>query len=397
MLQTIILLALLLGVFILGVWMAFFGHRAFRISGAFFGFGLGMAGMLFAASQLGFSYTSLPVMIGTPVFGLFLGLLGGFVPIVGSGLGGICMGYFYGVGVVDTIDILLKGAIDPLLYTSISVALIAIAFILCLIWHEGAKWLTTAFSGSYAAALSLTLVMMWFTAGGFTSTDPALAGNFITKIFGLNAMISPTVKMFLLLAAFIIGVLGSVLQANSKRRKDDFPQLQQMDESTKDDLFLDDDLEEDASVDRKRKRGLFGKSKPVEENNESGLFDDDQPQPQPIRERRRGRPTEVLEDEEPVAVPQRKIPPVQVAAIQQAEPLSETQNSMDKTQVFRRIDSAVLPDKKEEQVQPRPAAQLRNAADQTRTPTARENTGLNEPRMTHAPSFAPRSQRRRGK
>ncbi len=395
MLQTIILLTLLSGVFILGVWMTFFGHRAFRLSGAFFGFGLGMVGMLFAASQFGFSYTSLPVMIGTPVFGLFLGLLGGFVPIVGAGLGGICMGYFYGVGVVDTVDILLKGAIDPLLYTSISVALIAITFILCLIWHEGAKWLTTAFSGSYAAVLTLTLVLMWFTAGGFGSTDPALAGNFLTKIFGLNAMISPTVKMFLLLAAFIIGVLGCVLQVNFKRKRDEFPQLEHIDEPLSDLLILDEDLEEDVSIGRKSKRGLFGKSKQMADDAESDLFDDDQPQP--VKERRRGSQTEAYKDEEPIAIPQRKIPPVQVAVVQQAESIAQTSESMDATQVFRRIDGSALPDKKAEQVQTRPTAAPTSSPDQARAPKPSENTVLNEPRLTHAPSFAPRSQRRRGK
>lgn len=221
MLQTIIVLVIFFILFILGGWMTFFGHRAFRFCGTLFGFALGVGGVLFGAWNLGFAFDSMPVVIATPLAGLTFGLLGAFVPIVGVGLGGLCFGFFYGVGIVYCTDTLLGGAIAPVLYTGISILLVVVALVLCLIFRDAAKWLTTALCGSYVASFALTLALMWFLAGGFQSTNTALSGSFVLQLTAIYGMISSTTKIFMLLFALFFGVLGCVLQAYASIRQTD--------------------------------------------------------------------------------------------------------------------------------------------------------------------------------
>ncbi len=408
MLQTIILLALLFVALVLGMWMAFFGRRSFRLSGALFGFGVGVAGMLFAAWQMDIAFNSMIVLIGTPLLGLGLGLLGAFVPIAGSGLGGICMGFFYGVGIVFTADALLNGAIDEFLYTAISIALVAIAFILCLIWHESAKWMTTAFVGSYVAAFAVTLAFIWFMSGGFSTTEPSLAGNFIDKYNGLNGLMTPTTKMVMLGASLLVGVVGGVIQVRSKSKKENYTlldELDELDEQENDDLFpLDEEQEEPV----RKRRGLFGRNKSIDDleeeeiEDEPDLFDDDLPKPK--KERRRGRQPELLEEETVApAAPPRRAPQSQVAVVEQTAPEAKPKEELGKTQVFKRIKEDAAADKPIEPSQPRTQAsqpaQRRPQAAQPRSQeqktTSMQEPVQSEPRMPKAPSFTPRSQRRK--
>ena len=406
MLQTIILLALLFAALVLGMWLAFFGRRAFRLSGALFGFGVGVAGMLFAAFKMDIAFDSMIVLVGTPLLGLGLGLLGAFVPIAGSGLGGVCIGVFYGIGLVDAADILLNNSIDEFLYTAISIALISIIFILCLIWHESAKWMTTALVGSYTAALAVMLAFVFFTSGGFGTTEPALAGNFINKFNGLRGLMSSTTKLVMLGVAILIGAVGCVIQVKSKGNKEDYSLLDELDEQENDDLFPQ---EEEEPI--RKRRGLFGRSKSIdedEEEEEPDLFEEDLPKPK--KERRRGRKPELLDEEEELeipAAPPKRAPQSQVAAIDQTAleekptPVQETKEELGKTQVFKRIKGASVdkpassqPKSPAQPAQAKPQApQARPQEQQIKAPSMQQ--APSEPKMPEAPSFTPRSQRRK--
>ena len=287
MLQTIIVLACLAAMFFIGGWMVLFGHRAFRFSGMLFGFIIGVGGVLFAAWQFDFAFDSLPVLIAAPLTGLLLGLFGAFSPIAGAALGGLCVGYLYGVGVASAADTLLGGAIPGLLYTGISVVLIGAAFVFCLIRYRQAKWLTTSLSGSYIAIFGLTLGFTWFMSGGLDGTNPALSGSFIFQLMTSYSMIGPNTGMLMLLAAALIGALGCVVQSHAmatakeapamldfRSDKDELPGL--LDEDDLEDEDAQEDILDDEDEEQPKRRGLFGKrsrSKDWEEDeNEDDLL-----------------------------------------------------------------------------------------------------------------------------
>ncbi len=411
MLQTIVVLVVILIMFILGGWMTFFGHRAFRFCGTLFGFALGVGGVLFGAGQLGFAFDTMPILIATPLAGLCLGLLGAFVPIVGAGLGGVCVGYFYGTGVVYSADVLLGGAVAPILYTGISVLLIVTVFILCLVFREAAKWLTTALCGSYVASLALTLGLMWFLAGGFNSTDPALSGSFILQIIAIYGMISSTTKMFLLLFALLFGVLGCILQAQSTKKQAKEPAFLDFSSGAEDAIPLDDFddevplLEEDNPRKRKRKKRKRDLDLDLEED--SDVLD--------IFAAKKARLGANAAGDIPEDIPGATLVSTsRVDAIQQTPASDETDNpSMEKTQVFNRIKQPDAPSVNEAPVaqQKSKASAKRQKAPDPQLPRA--SAGQNTPsvapydstdvatRKTQRPSapskFAPRAQRRKGK
>jgi hypothetical protein len=395
MIQTVILLAIIAVMFILGIWLTFFGRRVFRFSGMLFGFALGVGGVLFAAYMLNLPYDSLPILIATPVLGLGLGLLGAFVPTVGAGLGGLVIGYFYGVGLVFAADYFTGGAIPPMVFTGVSVGLILVFFILCLIKREAAKWLTTALAGSYVAALAVTMALTWFLAGGFSTSGTA--GSFITQLIALFNDMGPGTRLIMLGGAAVFGMIGCIVQARSGRAGNAYLDELAMDDRFEQEESFDEDDEEEVKPKRKRKLRKRDRDLPDEEDEDDPFAEEEAPA-RAVRRKVRKRDEDLYDEpaappSAPDAAPARESVS-RVAAVQQtAVPAQKASASLDQTQVFKRVNVAPTP------LSPKPSAPT-YAPTPASAPAAPAKTSAQpepptESRLSQSPSFTPRSQRRR--
>lgn len=272
MLQTILMLAALAALIALGIWMAFLGHRVYRVFAALFGLMVGGCGVLFLAGELGWALTSMIVLIAAPVLGILLGVLGAFVRIAGTGLGGILAGYLYGAGLMFSIDTLLQGAIPPLFYTSLSVLLLVGVCVFCMVRPRQGAVISTAFVGSYMIVFGVALIATWMLSGGASSRSLLTENaNAFVQLGELADMMSDRTQMLMLLTAFVLG-LGCatfqfrVLHRGAPARDEgeiDWDAMDQPYEDEEADEF--EEMDEEEALPAKRRRGLFGRRRREEE------------------------------------------------------------------------------------------------------------------------------------
>ena len=221
MLQTFILLGILAVAIGIGIWMAGFGHRMYRIFAILFGLGLGAYGVLFIAGQLGFA-VSMPVYIVAAVAGIGLAVLAFLFRPVGMGVGGLILGIFYGVGIVFTADILTGGAIPAVAYTGVSVLLMGLCVAYCIARPDNGGMLTTSLIGSYAISLSIALIVLWFVSGGLNPANLiSQKGNFFEQGVALYQMITADSRIFLLGFSAALGILFFLLQRSMYKRREE--------------------------------------------------------------------------------------------------------------------------------------------------------------------------------
>lgn len=221
MLQTFILLGILAVAIGVGIWMAGFGHRMYRIFAILFGLGLGAYGVLFIAGQLGFA-VSMPVYIVAAVAGIGLAVLAFLFRPVGMGVGGLILGIFYGVGIVFTADILTGGAIPAVAYTGVSVLLMGLCVAYCIARPDNGGMLTTSLIGSYAISLSIALIVLWFVSGGLNPANLiSQKGNFFEQGVALYQMITADSRIFLLGFSAALGILFFLLQRSMFKRREE--------------------------------------------------------------------------------------------------------------------------------------------------------------------------------
>ncbi len=393
MLQTFILLGILAVAISVGIWMAGFGHRMYRIFAILFGLGLGAYGVLFVTSQLGFP-ASMPIYIAAAVVGIGLAVLAFLFRPVGMGVGGLLVGIFYGVGIVFTADILTGGAIPAVAYTGISVLLMGLCVAYCIARPENGGMLATSLVGSYAISLSIALIVLWFVSGGLNPASLiSQKGNFFEQGVALYQMITADSRIFLLGFSAALGILFFLLQHSMyKRREEQGDYFDDLDEAfplpDAPESASADDLDDDAYFADSKKKKRRRHKKPLDDWDDELENWDDAPAATGYQD------SVDTFDTVPAQTPSGSDGTADAAAAPAAEDTTvarpvvvphPAQPSGGETQVFHRV-----PATEEPAVHAQPSAE-------TPVPSAQESTP--EPSQPRAamerPSFAPRSSRRR--
>ena len=397
MLQTFILLGVLAVAIGIGIWMAGFGHRMYRIFAILFGLGLGAYGVLFVAGQLGFS-VSVPLYVIAAVVGIALAVLAFLFQPVGMGVGGLLLGIFYGVGIVFTADTLTGGAIPAVAYTGISVLLMGLCVAYCIARPENGGMLSTALVGSYAISLSIALIVLWFVSGGLNPANLITQqGNFFQQGVALYQMITAESRMFLLGFSAALGILFFLLQRAIYNRHeeagsyfDDLDEEFPLPASEEQTVDLDDD---DAYFADSKKKKRRRHKQPLDDwDDELDSWNEQAPTTYQDSVDSFDVPVEAAETQNTSTAAitnQASSDPVSSVSTQDTVPvtpaitLTPSQASDatgEPTQVFQRVPFS----------EPSPSEESASAVEPTDTPTTHAH-----PTTMERPSFAPRSSRRR--
>lgn len=423
MLQTILMLAALAVLIALGIWMAFLGHRVYRVFAVLFGLMVGGCGVLFLAGELGWALTSMIVLIGAPVLGILLGVLGAFVRIAGTGLGGILAGYLYGTGLIFSIDTLLGGAIPPLFYTALSMVLLLGICVFCMIRPRQGAVISTAFVGSYMVVFGVTLIATWMLSGGASSQSLLTENaNAMAQLGELIGMLSDKTHMLVLLTAFVLG-LGCatfqfrVLHCGARNRGEiDWDAIDEEMYEDEDDTYQDEAEEafedEEEEIPVKRRRGLFGRRRREEEQadwEEEDSWEDEEEEDDFEGEKAQGEDASDLSQDEDLRFSREEA--ARLRALRGAEAAAAVQPDVpdsqpapapkaEQTQVFRRVDVQRVVQTAQEQASHshdgrQDTAPIRKQPER-RVPPA-EQSAHSAHDSLDAPRFAPRASRRKGR